>query len=84
MPKTTKGTQLKDPNEKAQLKALFIANKKGIEEAKLEREKMMLGRVQKRKLIILTEWSGDHISLSVHVLSHLKQFSFDFFSVPCP
>ena len=50
VPKTTKGTQLKDPNEKAQLKALFIANKKGIEEAKLECEKIMLGKGSKKKI----------------------------------
>ena len=45
--KTARGIQMKD-QEKVQLKAIVIANKKGIEEAKVERE----------KLIILTECSG--------------------------
>ena len=48
VPKTTIGVQLKEPNEKAQLKALVIANKKDIEEAKLAREKM-LGKSSKKE-----------------------------------
>ena len=49
VPKTAKGAQMKD-QEKAQLKAIVIANKKGIEEAKVEREKMMLGKGSKKKI----------------------------------
>ena len=49
VPKTAKGAQLID-QEKAQLKAIVMANKKGVEEAKVEREKMMLGKGSKKKI----------------------------------
>ena len=75
VPKTTKGTQLKDPNEKAQWKAIFIANKKSIEEAKLEREKMMLGKGWTKKFIILTEYS---------CFKPFGTIFIRFFSEPCP